>query len=84
VIEQPGVALSECFISDRLGRINEVTEAEATVKHAIRNAMNETVDLTGLRAGPAVDRLVDAIVANLLDPQVKRAICNLPPSKVEA
>jgi hypothetical protein len=34
--------------------------------------MNETVDLTGLRAGPACDRLVDAIRTSLLDPLVAR------------
>jgi hypothetical protein len=30
-----------------------MTKAEATVRHAIRNAMASTSDLTGLRAGPA-------------------------------
>ena len=60
-----------------------MTQAEATVKHAIRNAMNETVDLTGLRAGPACDRLVDAIVTSPLDPLVSRALRDLVLTKVE-
>lgn len=58
-----------------------MTQAEATVRHAIRNAMNETVDLTGLRAGPAVDGLIDAILGRLLDPQVRSAIRDLAASE---
>jgi hypothetical protein len=46
----------------------KMTEAEATVRHAIRNAMASTSELTGLRAGPVVDRLVDAILVSLLKP----------------
>jgi len=59
-----------------------MTKAESTVRHAIRNAMASTSDLTGLRTGPACDRLVDAILANLLDPLVSSAIRELakPPS----
>ena len=45
--------------------------------------MNETVDLTGLRAGLACDRLIDAIVTNLLDPLVSRALRDLVLAKVE-
>ena len=45
--------------------------------------MNETVDLTGLRAGPACDRLVDAIVTSPLDPLVSRALRDLVLTKVE-
>jgi hypothetical protein len=54
-----------------------MTKAEVTVRHAIRNAMASTSDLTGLRAGPACDRLVDAILASLLDPLVSSAIREL-------
>ncbi len=54
-----------------------MTKAEATVKHAIRNAMASTSDLTGLRAGPACDRLVDAILISLLDPLVSSALHEL-------
>jgi hypothetical protein len=46
--------------------------------------MNETVELTGLRAGPACDRLIDAIVTNLLDPLVSRALRDLVLAKVES
>jgi hypothetical protein len=35
----------------------KMTEAEATVRHAIRIAMASTSELTGLRAGPVVDPL---------------------------
>ena len=61
-----------------------MNQAERTVKHAIVNAMTSTSDFTGLRAGPACDRLVDAIITSLLDPQVKRAICDLALAKTEA
>ena len=54
-----------------------MTQAEATVRHAIRNAMASTSDVTGLRAGSACDRLVDAILANLREPQVSQAIRDL-------
>jgi len=54
-----------------------MTKAEATVRHAIRNAMASTSDLTGLHAGPACDRLVDAILISLLDPLVSSAIHEL-------
>jgi hypothetical protein len=60
-----------------------MTEAEATVRHAIVNAMTSTSDFTGLRAGQACDRLVDAIVTSLLDPKVIQAICNLATAKTE-
>jgi len=60
-----------------------MTEAEATVRHAIVNAMTSTSDFTGLRAGQACDRLIDAIVASLLDPRVRQAICNLATTKTE-
>jgi hypothetical protein len=46
---------------------NSTTEAEATVRLAIVNAITATSDFTGLRAGPAVDRLVDAILGGFLD-----------------
>ena len=46
---------------------NSMTEAEATVRLAIVNAITATSDFTGLRAGPAVDRLVDAILGGFLD-----------------
>jgi hypothetical protein len=55
---------------------NEMTEAEATVRHAIANAMMTSGD-TGLRAGPGCDRLMDAIIASLLDPPVSRAVRDL-------
>jgi hypothetical protein len=58
-----------------------MTEAEATVRHAIRNAMTSTSELTGLRAGPVVDRLVDAILTSLLDPPVSSAIRELAKAK---
>ena len=58
--------------------------AEATVKHAIRNAMTSTSDFTGLRAGPGCDRLVEAILDSLLDPLVSRALRDLVLAKVEA
>jgi hypothetical protein len=54
-----------------------MTEAEAAVRHAIRNAMTSTSDVTGLRAGPACDRLVDEILTSLLDPGVSQAIRDL-------
>jgi hypothetical protein len=54
-----------------------MTKAETTVRHAIRNAMASTSDLTGLHAGPACDRLVDAILISLLDPLVSSAIHEL-------
>ena len=54
-----------------------MTAAEATVRHAIMNAMTSTSDVTGLRAGPACDRLVDAILTNLLDSEVSQAIRDL-------
>jgi hypothetical protein len=57
-------------------------KAEATVRHAIRNAMASTSDITGLRAGPGCDRLVDALVVSLLDPTVSQAIHDL--AKVQA
>ena len=44
--------------------------------------MSETVDLTGLRAGSACDRLIDVIVTNLLDPLVSRALRDLVLAKV--
>jgi hypothetical protein len=52
-------------------------KAEATVRHAIRDAMTSTSELTGLRAGPVADRLVDAILSGLLDPPVSTAIREL-------
>ena len=58
-------------------------QAEATVKHAIRNAMTLTSDFTGLRAGPGCDRLVEAILDGLLDPLVSRALRDLVLTKVE-
>ncbi len=81
---QLNAAQSARFISERLERMNEVTKAEAAIKHAIRNAMNETVDFTGLRAGPGVDRLVDAILNRLLDPHVHWAVRELAIANVEA
>ena len=63
---------------------NEMIEAEVTVRHAIRNAMTSTSDFTGLRAGPGCDRLVDAIIASLLDPSVIRAIRELALAKAQA
>jgi hypothetical protein len=54
-----------------------MTEAEATIRHAIVNALTSTSDLIGLRAGPGCDRLVDAITASLLDPRVSRAVRDL-------
>ena len=62
---------------------NEKNKAEATVRHAIANAMMTSGD-TGLRAGPGCDRLMDAIVARLLDPLVNRAVRDLVLAKVEA
>ena len=54
-----------------------MTKAEAMVRHAIVNALVSTTGFTGLRAGPAVDRLVDALLSSLLDPQVTQAIRDL-------
>jgi hypothetical protein len=54
-----------------------MSEAEQVARHAIRNAMTATSDVTGLRAGPGVDRLVDAILLELLSPSVRWAILNL-------
>jgi hypothetical protein len=61
-----------------------LVESEATVRHAIRNAMTSTSDFTGLRAGPAWDRLVDAILTSLLDPVVSQAIGDLALAKLDA
>jgi hypothetical protein len=55
---------------------NEMTEAEATVRDAIANAMMIS-GYTGLRAGPSCDRLIDAIIGSLLDPLVARAVRDL-------
>ena len=61
-----------------------MNEAEATVRHAIVNAITATSDITGLRGGPAVNRLVNEIVINLLDdPRVIRAVRQLANTKVE-
>jgi hypothetical protein len=54
-----------------------MTNAERTVRHAIRNAMTTTSDLTGLRAGPGVDRLVDQILMDLLSASARWAILEL-------
>jgi hypothetical protein len=54
-----------------------MSDAERVARHAIRNAMTATSDLTGLRAGPAVDRLVDAILVELLSPSARWAILDL-------
>jgi hypothetical protein len=54
-----------------------MTKAEATVRHAIRNAMASTSDLSGLRPGPACNRLVDAILVSLLDRLVSSAFREL-------
>jgi hypothetical protein len=61
-----------------------LTQAEATIKHAIRNAMTATSEITGLRAGPACDRLVEALFVSLLDPLVSRALGDLVRAKMEA
>ena len=54
-----------------------MSDAERVARHAIRNAMTVTSDKTGLRAGPAVDRLVDQILVELLSPNVRWAILAL-------
>ena len=55
----------------------KMSDAERVVRHAIRNAMTSTSDLTGLRAGPGVDSLVDAILRELLAEPVRWAILSL-------
>jgi hypothetical protein len=55
----------------------DMTKAEAAVVHAIRNALTSTSDVTGLRAGSGCDRLVEAILANLREPQVIQALRDL-------
>jgi hypothetical protein len=54
-----------------------MSDAERVARHAIRNAMTATSDVTGLRAGPGVDRLVDQILVELLSPPVRWAILDL-------
>jgi hypothetical protein len=57
--------------------LTKVGQAETTARHAIRNAIHETVDLTGLCAGPDVGRFADAIFGSLLHPLVRWAIGGL-------
>ena len=46
--------------------------------------MTATSDITGLHAGAACDRLVEALLVSLIDPVVSQALRDLVRAKVEA
>jgi hypothetical protein len=46
-----------------------MTDAEATVRAAILEALASNADQTGLIAGPATEQVVDAIVEGLVAPE---------------
>jgi hypothetical protein len=50
-----------------------MSDAKATVRFAIRDAIAETAHLTGLRAGTASERLIDAIYREITSPHLRWA-----------
>lgn len=57
--------------------MSESDDAKATAECAIRDALSEWADVTGLSAGTAMDTQVEKILEKILDPSTRWAFESL-------